>query len=474
MFKYIVKRILIFIPTLIAISIAIFFLNLMAPGDPVENMLNIAGGGEAGGNMADKLAGEEAYLMKRSELNLDKPVFYWALTTAAYPDTLYKVPRKWHRENLHKLVGEYGNWPQISDYYQNLQDFEVDVIGIKKDSLNPKSLIKIRENIGNLYNDSEDEKVQKYFERIDKYINRAPSTMALAPNFNELKASYAAIKTEKTPMKNKIPKFIWNGANNQYHLWFSRFVQLDFGLSLQDKQPIAKKIGSNIGVTMSISILSIILMYLIAIPLGIFSAKKKGQMSDSVVTTTLFVLYSLPNFWIATLLIIYLCSPENLNWFPPYGLGEFTPDMNFFQKFAMRAHHLILPLFCWTYGSLAFLSRQMRGGMLNVLSQDYVRTAKAKGLPESTVVNKHALRNSLLPIITIFGNVFPAMISGSIIIEVIFSLPGMGRMLLNAIVAKDFPVVFTLVMLTAILTMIGYLIADILYSVVDPRITYKK
>ncbi|MEZ5021989.1 MAG: ABC transporter permease [Chitinophagales bacterium] len=184
-------------------------------------------------------------------------------------------------------------------------------------------------------------------------------------------------------------------------------------------------------------------------------------------------MYSLPNFWIATLLIIYLCSPENLHWFPAYGLGEFKEGMNFFQKLGVRAYHIVLPLFCWTYGSLAFLSRQMRGGMLNVLSQDYIRTARAKGLEENKVIYKHAFRNSLLPIITIFGNVLPAMISGAIVIEVIFSLPGMGRMLLDAIVFKDYPVVFTLVLLTAFLTMLGYLIADILYAVVDPRISYK-
>lgn len=473
MLEYIVKRIFIFIPTLIIISMAIFFLNLMAPGDPVESMLNLSSGGEAGGNMADKMSGEEAYLKKRAELNLDQPIFYFALTSKAYPDTLYRIPRKWHRETLHKMIGTYGNWEQINAYYQELQSFENDVILVKRDSLNPKALIKIRENIGNLYNNSEEEKVTKYFSNIESYIDDAPSTMALSGSFTELKDAHNAVLTKATKWKTKIPKFSWYGLKNQYHIWFSNFVQLDFGMSLQDKQPIAHKIKSNIAVTMTISLLSILLTYLIAIPLGIFSARNKGRLSDNVTTTILFVLYSLPNFWIATLLIIYLCSPENLNWFPPYGLGEFSEGMNFFQKLGVRAYHIVLPLFCWTYGSLAFLSRQMRGGMLNVLGQDFIRTARAKGLEENKVIYKHAFRNSLLPVITIFGNVFPAMISGSIIIEVIFSLPGMGRMLLNAIVFKDFPVVFTLVLLTAFLTMLGYLIADILYAVVDPRISYK-
>ncbi len=474
MFKYIVKRILIFIPTLIAISMAIFFLNLLAPGDPVENMLNLSGGGESGGNMADKMAGEEAYLLKRAELNLDKPPFYFALTSKAYPDTLYRVPRKWHRENLHRLIGEYGNWEQIDNYYKQLQAFEENVVLTKKDSLNPRALIKIRENVGNLYQQHEEDDVERSFNKIEYQINSTPSTLALSSSFNQLKADYESILTGATKWKTKVPKIAWYGLDNQYHKWFYNFfVKLDFGISLQDKQPIAAKIKSNILVTMTISLLSILLSYFIAIPLGVFSARNKGKFSDNATTTVLFVLYSLPSFWIATLLIIYLCSPENLNWFPAYGLGEFKEGMNFFQKLGVRAYHIVLPLFCWTYGSLAFLSRQMRGGMLNILNQDYIRTSRAKGLAENKVIWKHAFRNSLLPVITIFANVFPAMISGAIVIEVIFSLPGMGRMLLDAIVFKDFPVVFTLVLITAFLTMVGYLIADILYAIVDPRISYK-
>jgi len=167
-----------------------------------------------------------------------------------------------------------------------------------------------------------------------------------------------------------------------------------------------------------------------------------------------------------------MCNPEYLEWFPPYGVGDVPEGTGFFKTFRIRAYHLILPLFCWSYGSLAFLSRQMRGGMLSVLRQDYVRTARAKGVDERKVVWKHAIRNSLLPIITLFGNIFPLMISGSIVIEIIFSLPGMGQYLYQAIVFKNFPVVSTIVMMLGFLTMLGFLIVDILYAVVDPRIKF--
>jgi peptide/nickel transport system permease protein len=162
-----------------------------------------------------------------------------------------------------------------------------------------------------------------------------------------------------------------------------------------------------------------------------------------------------------------------MNWFPTCGLGEID-DMSLFDAFIERAVHLILPIICLTYGSWAYLSRQMRGGVLNVLRQDYIRTAKAKGLADNKVIWKHAFRNSLIPIITIFASIFPAAIAGAFIIEYIFAIPGMGKLTFEALIARDYPMVFTVMLLSAILTLIGNLVADILYAVVDPRISFNK
>jgi peptide/nickel transport system permease protein len=248
------------------------------------------------------------------------------------------------------------------------------------------------------------------------------------------------------------------------------FLRGDFGKNFQLK-PVSQIIKNGIFWTVLISTLSIVLTYLISIPLGVYSSRKKGTRVDNILSTFLFMLYSLPNFWVATLLILFLGN--YLGWFPVFGLGDIPEGASVMETASIRLYHLILPLFCWTYPSLAFLSRQMRGGMLNTLGQDFIRTARAKGLEEKTVIWKHAFRNSMLPIITLFANVFPRMVSGSIVVEVIFGIPGMGKILLDAINNSDFPIVFAIVMLTALLTMVGYLIADILYSIVDPRIKYK-
>jgi peptide/nickel transport system permease protein len=248
----------------------------------------------------------------------------------------------------------------------------------------------------------------------------------------------------------------------------------DFGISYQDQRPVKKVIWEAVRWTVMLSIISIILTYLIAIPLGIKSASQKDSTADKAVSTTLFMLYSLPVFWVATLLIMFLGGGDFLGWFPAYGVGEVSDSDSFFSVLWTRFYHLILPMVCFTYGGLAFLYRQMRGAMINTLSQDYIRTARAKGLDEKDVLWKHAFKNSLLPIITLFANVFPLVISGAIIIENKFSIPGMGKTAIEAISARNYPMIYTIVMFSAILTMVGYLVADILYAVVDPRISYNK
>ena len=184
----------------------------------------------------------------------------------------------------------------------------------------------------------------------------------------------------------------------------------------------------------------------------------------------------MPSFFVATLLLLQFANPDNLSWFPVSGIQDptiFDPNWSLWMKLKHRMPFLILPIITYTYGSFAFLSRIMRVGMIDVVSQDYIRTARAKGLGEGKVILKHALRNSLLPVITVFAAIFPMAIGGSIIIEVIFSIPGMGVEVLNSILNYDYPMIITVFTLSGFLTMVGYLVADLLYAVVDPRISYK-
>jgi peptide/nickel transport system permease protein len=471
MLKYILKRILIFIPTIFVISLLTFMLSVSVPGDPVEQMLSA---NSETGTSQNALASEKAYIDKRKQLGLDLPVFYFSLSDAATPKDLHEIPKKFHRKNLSRFIDMYGNWPSINQYYESLKVLEHATLNTAKDSANADALILIRDNIYQLYIQHDPNTVQAAFDKIGDQIKQFPSLSGIQASFRVTHQAYQEMASRPTLGKKYIPALHWYGTNCQYHKWITKFIMGDFGISYKDQRPVKSVLLDAVRWTVMLSILSILLTYIIAIPLGVVSAAHKGNKRDQIISTFLFILYSLPSFWVATLLIMFFGGGDFLGWFPAYGVGEVEEGMSFMQVVGVRAYHLVLPLICYTYGSLAFLSRQMRGAMINALTQDYVRTARAKGLDEKSVLWKHSFKNSLLPIITLFASVFPLAISGSIVLEIIFSIPGMGKLAFDALDARNYPVVYSVVMFSAILTLFGYLVADILYALVDPRISYDK
>jgi peptide/nickel transport system permease protein len=261
----------------------------------------------------------------------------------------------------------------------------------------------------------------------------------------------------------------------QYLIWLTNMATGDFGNSFVDNRPVMGKIMERIPITASIALMIVALSYIIAIPIGIYSAARQYTLTDRASTFLLFVLYSLPAFWVATMAIVFLANVEYVKIFPTSGLYTLGSDnWSFLEKAWDRVYHLILPVTCGSLASFAFLSRQMRGSMLEVIRMDYIRTARAKGLREKTVIMKHALRNSLIPIITLLGGILPSLVGGSIVIESIFSIPGIGQLAFQALVARDYPLIMAELVLAAVLTMVGLLVVDILYALVDPRIAYSK
>ena len=255
----------------------------------------------------------------------------------------------------------------------------------------------------------------------------------------------------------------------QYFDWMKRFILFDFGNSFKDMRPAREKILERLPATILLNVLSLFFICLISIPLGIYCAVKKDSFADKSVTIILFILYSVPSFWLALMFMILFGI--NLGWLPISGLYSFNfENMNIFEKLFDISKHLILPVSVSVLVSLASLSRYARSGMLDVLKQDYIKTAYAKGLSEKQVVFRHALKNTLLPMITIIGLSIPGLIGGSFIFETIFSYPGIGRLGYEAVMARDYPVVMGIATLTAILTLLGNIIADILYTYADPRI----
>ncbi len=257
----------------------------------------------------------------------------------------------------------------------------------------------------------------------------------------------------------------------QYARWLGKVVTLDFGTSSQDHRPVAQKIGESLPKTLLLSGLALFLSYALAIPLGVLSAVRRGSWFERGVTVGLFLLYSMPAFWVAVMLLLAFARPAALDWFPLQGLtSDGFAALGPFAKVRDVAWHAALPLVCLTYGALASISRYMRSGMLEVLGQDYVRTARAKGLPERVVIWKHAFRNAVVPVITLFGMTLPHVLGGSVIVESIFGINGMGSLAFEAILHRDYPMVMGVTTLTALLTMASMLASDVVHALADPRV----
>lgn len=502
MLKYISKRIFVFIPTLFVISLMAFVISINSPGDPVESLYS--GVKEKPGTFNANTSHEKQLL--RHRLGLDLPVFYFTIGSLASPDTIYKVFDSNKKNAIERLIDQYGNWNSINAWLKALESITKKINSVAPDSvayaqqgieITNQHVDEARQEIYALsvcYEEvvisSKLSKLQKMMEAESSLGNHSPLYF-LNKALPSCRQSFEDMKVNSSQWKNWIPCIRFYGYN-QYHRWIfgdgnwltgkgwgntEGIIRGDFGTSFATKQAVTKTITRAIPWSLFFTIMSVFLAYLISIPIGIRAAEKRGSVFDHGSSVVLFMLYSTAIFFMATLLLLLFANPAVFNIFPANGVKPATgyPDgISLWGKFKITLPYLILPLACYTYSSFAFLSRTMRVSMLEVISQDYIRTAKAKGLSNYLVIYKHALRNALLPIITVFANIFPAAVGGAVIIEVIFGIPGMGQEIFQAISSKDYPMIVCVFSLSGFLTLIGYLVADILYAVVDPRITYSK
>jgi peptide/nickel transport system permease protein len=439
MTTYILKRLFYIIPTLFGITLVTFVIMQLAPGDPAK--LQMSGG------VLDEKASREIYESMRRAYGLDLPkvLNFNVLTVerdiealkAAFSSeglegkTVEKVTSRLKKANvtsleaLHREVLDTGNPEGLRTHFAD--------IFIYIESL----------NVGY------DEPLETKIDRISKWWK-----------INGDEYTYGGFDRALMVL-----------TKSQYPMWLIHAMTLDFGESYHDKRPVFDKIIERLPATIQLNFIAMVIGIVIAIPLGILCAVKRGTYFDKVTGFILYILYSLPNFWIALLLI--LLFSVKLGWLPLTGIKSFGyAGFDLAGKFWDRALHLVLPVICMTYGGLAYDSRFTRGSLLEIIRQDYIRTARAKGLPERTVIGKHALRNALIPLVTLFTFILPYLIGGSIIIEMIFSWPGTGLLLFQSILTRDYNVVMGISFLSAALILFSMLLADILYAIVDPRVTY--
>lgn len=249
----------------------------------------------------------------------------------------------------------------------------------------------------------------------------------------------------------------------QYLDWFTRLLTGDWGTSYRDSQPVLSVIGSHLGATFQLMIAATFIAVILGVWIGVMGAVRRYSAFDYLATIGAMIGLSIPTFWFG-LVVIYVFS-VNLGWLPAgnrFTIGD--------ESFLDYVHHLIAPAIVLALVEVAIWSRYMRASMLDVINQDYIRTARAKGLPERRVIFRHALRNALLPMITLAGLQMPTLLSGALVTETVFTWPGMGRLFLDSLGYRDYPVVMGILMFTALLVLIGNLLADLLVSAADPRV----
>jgi peptide/nickel transport system permease protein len=483
-FAYVIKRILLMIPTFAAISLVIFVVLNFAPGTPGGQMQT----GEGGGAQDASTAGEqrESYRIFKEQFNLDKPVLL---------NTRYELGRKEIENCLSNILNENGDVSpalriQAQEDIENWGRYAVPgLMDILQDSSSSAALralasqrLTFNAQIQNkmIYQKNLSDEERAEIKRIAKgngqvrawSFSEDDPAEKVAQTTSDWSAWYQANAADWTYAGTDKLNILL--LDTRFAKYWENLVKLNFGVSHVDKRPVLNKVFSKLKYSITLSISAVLIIYSISLPLGIWSSIRQNTTADRVVTTFLFMLYSLPSFFVAVFLLNLLTRGTPLQIFPTSGFESLdTSQMTALEHIADVAWHVVLPIFCMSYAALAAISRYARSGLLDVIRSDYVRTARAKGLPESIVILKHAARNGMIPILTLLASLLPALIGGSVVIEVVFGIPGMGSYLFESINVRDYNAVMAVLLISSALTLVGMLISDLSYALVDPRITFE-
>lgn len=472
------------VPTFFGISLVIFAVLNFAPGRP--------GSGQQAADLTADVRQEksqESFRIFREQFNLDKPVFLnfrFRLDPDDAEDALRLALGETGRSVSERLEAQYRleDWGQYAVPHLLVVAERADAAGepALRDLAVRQLRLAARQPLIRPF-DPDPSPARRAENRRRDAENAEVRELRYGPDAPEARKR-EILAAWRSWVDARAERWDWSTAETLWILFFdtrfarywSNLLRLDFGVSLVTREPVLATLGSKLKYSLVLSVGSLILAYLISVPLGILSAVRRDTPTDRSLTVGLFMLYSLPSFFVATLLLYWLSEGSTvpaLRIFPTGGWQSRDPmGLTSLEQIADVAWHLVLPMFCLTYNSFAALSRYMRTGLLDVLGADYVRTARAKGLPEGSVILKHALRNGLLPILTLLSSLLPAVLGGSVIVEYIFGIPGMGLWVVESIFQRDYNVIMAVQLLSTLLVLFGLLLTDLSYALVDPRIRY--
>ena len=477
MIKYTVKRLLFFVPSVFFISVLCFLLIRALPGDTVDFIIRSQTDEQSRGDSRELF--NQKYREKAGELGTDLPTFYVELSTLATPRHLSYEWNPVRRNIISKLIDETGNAKASEAWYSSVESIDAQLQRFGHLSKDKQWTIDAKRAADQLLYIYEEDDVKESLTELkeilqtDTVYNKQTSAWIA-----ETETLWENLQSNQTHWKNYIPLPRLH-SRCAYDIWFfgdgkanRGVIRGDFGVSIIDKKPVADSLLERIGLTVTLSLISVILAFLVSIPLGIVSAIYNHTAFEKIISTVIFIFYALPSFWVASLSIMWLAGGDGLDWFAPYGTGKIIDDMNLWEIIVLKWKHFALPIFAWTYSGIAFITKQTKIAVLDNTEKLYVKSAIARGLPFKYILWKHIMPNSLRPLITMGANILPGLIGGSVILETIFSLPGLGEWAYRAFLYRDFPVIMAVLFWGSLLTLTGYLISDILLAMTDPKIRF--
>ncbi|MFZ1704911.1 MAG: ABC transporter permease [Saprospiraceae bacterium] len=451
--RYIVKRLFLLFPTLFIVCLIAFLLKNKVPGDSVEIWLN-----NQGASIQDRGFKNTEYEKIYKQLSLHKPVFYFSILPHFYPDNIHSIILPERRQTTKKLLSE-------GYRYHDIHSFLMDIDSMLESKLNSKVVSQ---------QNAAWKKLITFQQNPATILQQIQKNPALAQN-EMLPFIHKVQSIEQNKVTFFWPTIRWYGLDNQFHKYLSSVIKFDFGTSLKDGQQVTYKLKKALLWTFFMILISSILLFMISIPLGLWSGRYENSLLDIWTERISILLYAIPVFWLASMLIIFFTSDEYSSWlhiFPSVGTWYEYKDQGFLTSFISHAKQLILPVICLILNDFAFLIRFIKSSTIREKNLPYIKVAIAKGLTDQQVLFKHLLPNVSINIISVLIGMIPAAFAGSLIVEVIFNIPGMGRLLYNSILYSDWNVVYGILLVLSTLTILFNLIGDLLFVRLNPKIKY--
>jgi peptide/nickel transport system permease protein len=453
---FVLKRFLVAFLTLWFIASAIFLLSKLMPGTFGSAQLAQNEGGYYSRSDADTR--ERTYRQFLHATGQDLPLFYFSLNAVVQPDTLHLVFPERDRLLLQQLAWRYATADGAARFLRSLKWLEQNLTGEQR-----------QQHQAQLYALRHHSSPQELQAAVAGIAERFPAPLVKQSGIQE---SSQRLLQNSSRFAYLLPVLQWHGVQNQYHRWLTGLTSGSLGNSLKDGRPVLTVLLQAIQNTWWLLVCSMVLASLLSLELALRMVRRNGRRWRQAVLPTLFLLDSVPLFVLAIVLLVLLASPAFLQLFPVYGMGYYSAQsLPWWQALGQWLQYMALPMLCLALANLPYLTNQFYQSLATVQTQDYIRTARAKGLSENRVIRRHMLRNALLPLITLLSDFLPALVAGAVLIETIFAIPGVGRLLLESVLSRDYPVIVGIVVVVAVFRLLAHLLSDLLYAQADPRIS---